>query len=143
MRRIVPPFPPSGPGASQHQFPAIIGTTGSYVSSSFIMLPLRSPLIGTSRYHFRGSRNEEVFPKFLGYPFVRMLRACDSGGSYVTRLTCHVMLSSILCTMSTSATIIDFGADSLAACALAVYASHLPGHPDKWQDSLPVCSLQL
>lgn len=144
MRRLVPPFPRPAPGHFSLQFAVVIGTTGSYVSSVSIALPLRSPLVGVSRFHLMWWRGmQRRFPSSWGI----LVYTCPGLGTPAVPLNLALavqrMLSSARLTASTSATTKDFGAESLAARVLAVYASHPSGRPGEWQDSLPACPLRL
>jgi hypothetical protein len=82
MRRLVPPFPTPGPGASQQPVPRYHRYYGFV--RILCILCASSPVSLDWRYSFTtvcGGEGAEVLPKFLGNPCEHVSRASDSGGS--------------------------------------------------------------
>src|SRR5215813_4947191 len=132
MRRLVPRFPPPGPGASPPPVPR------SHRSDRFVrllyLLCASSPVSLDWRYSLPSSWGILVNTcPGLGTP----------GAPLDLALSVQQMLPSAGLPASASTTTKDFGADFLTAPVLAVYASHPSGHPVEWQDSLPGCQLRL
>ena len=99
---------------------------------------LRSPL--TTRYRLATTETRRS-PTFVGNPCESVPQARDSGGSRAPRIAVLVIQPSVLLTTSASATMADFGAESVRPTP-SLSTLHLASHPAQVQDSLPACPLR-